>query len=318
MYKISFVDFWPDFDYHDFIVYKILKERIAGTEIKVISYTEKPDLMICSLFKQSPNEKFSTLWETAGKPVTLLVSGENRFPDMNLYDYCITCHDFDLWRRNFVLPYFMMEDNFGNMMELREASKKYLKEKGISPFERKYAGALISNDFCADPERKELLEYLIREKGLESSGMSCNTTGMTVPKTSTNTEFFRDYSFGAAFENSIVDDYVTEKIVNVFAAYSIPIYFGTDTVSDYFPQRYFINASDYENKEDLLKSLDYLRKNETEYMRVLDGFDLWYEHTGLPEYKKTISRLGDFLENVVVGRKYNHEFGNIGLYFKNM
>lgn len=319
MYKISFADFWPNFNYHNFIIYKILKEHI-GTEVEVIPYTEKPDLLICSLFKQSQNEKFSTLWEITGKPKTLFVSGENRFPDLNLYDYSISCHDFDFGHRNFMLPYYMLEDNlnFRNMMELRESSKKYLKEKEIDPFQRRYTGALVSNDFCADPERRQLLEYLICKTYLQSSGMTCNTTGKTIPKTSTNTEFFRDYSFGAAFENSKVDDYVTEKIVNVFAAYSIPIYYGTDTVSGYFPQEYFINASECENNEDLIKELDYLRKNKMEYMRVLDGFDLWYERTGLPEYKKIMDRLGNFLDHVVTGHTYNHEFGNTGMYFKTM
>ena len=41
-----------------------------------------------------------------------------------------------------------------------------------------------------------------------------------------NRELFRDYKFVICFENSIANDYITEKLPNVMLANSIGIYQG--------------------------------------------------------------------------------------------
>ncbi len=59
------------------------------------------------------------------------------------------------------------------------------------------------------------------------------------------------YRFSIAFENDIVDNYVSEKIINSFLAGCIPIYDGTDDIYKYFNKDSFINAKDFDTLEDL-------------------------------------------------------------------
>ena len=61
----------------------------------------------------------------------------------------------------------------------------------------------------------------------------------------------RPYRFSIAFENDIVDNYVTEKIIGSFLAGCIPIYDGTDYIYKYFNKDSFINAKDFDTLEDL-------------------------------------------------------------------
>ena len=64
-------------------------------------------------------------------------------------------------------------------------------------------------------------------------------------------ELHKPYRFSIAFENDIVDGWVTEKIINSFLAGCIPIYDGTDDIYKYFNKNSFINAKDFESLEEL-------------------------------------------------------------------
>lgn len=64
-------------------------------------------------------------------------------------------------------------------------------------------------------------------------------------------ELLRPYKFNIAFENSLHDGWVTEKIVNSFLAGCIPIYFGHKSVFNYFNKKAFIYAGDFDSFEDL-------------------------------------------------------------------
>tara|TARA_B110000483_G_scaffold42267_1_gene52526 strand:+ start:405 stop:1871 length:1467 start_codon:yes stop_codon:yes gene_type:complete len=64
-------------------------------------------------------------------------------------------------------------------------------------------------------------------------------------------ELHKPYRFSIAFENDIVNGWVTEKIINSFLAGCIPIYDGTDDIYKYFNKCSFINAKDFESLEKL-------------------------------------------------------------------
>lgn len=81
-------------------------------------------------------------------------------------------------------------------------------------------------------------------------------------------EQHRPYRFSIAFENDVVDGWVTEKIVNSFLAGSIPIYEGTEDVYKYFNRDAFIDARDFDTLDDLA---DYV-------MRVDDDAELYQKY----------------------------------------
>lgn len=79
------------------------------------------------------------------------------------------------------------------------------------------------------------------------------------------------YAFYIAFENSLCQDYVTEKFYKVF--YSnvdvIPVVRGEVNYTKYFPPGTFIDAEDFKNPEDLAKYLKSLVSDHEAYAAML-------------------------------------------------
>lgn len=81
----------------------------------------------------------------------------------------------------------------------------------------------------------------------------------------------RPYRFSIAFENDIVNGWVTEKIVNSFLAGSIPIYEGTDDVYKYFNRDAFINAKDFDTLNDLADYVMRVDDDQELYQKYIDA-----------------------------------------------
>lgn len=67
----------------------------------------------------------------------------------------------------------------------------------------------------------------------------------------------RDYHYSIAIENTSATDYFTEKINDCFLTYTIPIYYGCNNISKYFPEKSFvkINIDDVANTIETITSL---------------------------------------------------------------
>ena len=52
---------------------------------------------------------------------------------------------------------------------------------------------------------------------------------------------FQQYKFVFVSENSLSDGYITEKIFNCYFSRTIPIYYGSNKITDYFNRNSFIN-----------------------------------------------------------------------------
>jgi hypothetical protein len=68
-------------------------------------------------------------------------------------------------------------------------------------------------------------------------------------------EYYKKYKFVIAFENSIGDYYITEKILNAFYSGAIPIYSGSSKIKELFNEKAFICLQDFENDE---KCIEYI------------------------------------------------------------
>lgn len=84
-----------------------------------------------------------------------------------------------------------------------------------------------------------------------------------------NVALFHDYRFSLVLENSNMQGYMSEKIVNAFLSGSIPIFYGTPDVKKVFNERSFI----YYDILDPQKAIDrvrYLERNHTAYFEVMN------------------------------------------------
>eukprot|EP00756_Hemistasia_phaeocysticola_P045600 Hpha_TRINITY_DN19350_c0_g1::TRINITY_DN19350_c0_g1_i1::g.81271::m.81271 len=91
-------------------------------------------------------------------------------------------------------------------------------------------------------------------KALPSSSGEGSTTnrsnsrtrgGSTICEFTEASELYRPYLMSIAFENSYLDELVSEKIVNSFYAGTIPIYWGSPSVFKYFNRKAFVYAEDF-------------------------------------------------------------------------
>ena len=81
-------------------------------------------------------------------------------------------------------------------------------------------------------------------------------------------KIMKKYRFALTFENANVSYYHTEKIINAFAAGSVPIYWGSDTIFNIFNKDAFI-FFDKDNHQKTLEMVKYLEKNPLEYEKMV-------------------------------------------------
>ncbi|XP_064093660.1 alpha-(1,3)-fucosyltransferase C-like isoform X2 [Macrobrachium nipponense] len=79
------------------------------------------------------------------------------------------------------------------------------------------------------------------------------------------TNLEKDYKFYFSFENSLCQDYVTEKFFNILRFYVVPVVYGFGNYSALAPPHSYINALDFPSAEALANYLLHLDKNATAY-----------------------------------------------------
>lgn len=82
-------------------------------------------------------------------------------------------------------------------------------------------------------------------------------------------EVVNQYKFAICFENSRNDGYITEKIFNCFFAKTIPIYWGSELILNYFNDKSFILYE--ENNKNWIDKLKLLNENETIYNEYINA-----------------------------------------------
>mmetsp|Transcript_34604 Transcript_34604/g.83600 ORF Transcript_34604/g.83600 Transcript_34604/m.83600 type:complete len:825 (-) Transcript_34604:2139-4613(-) len=78
-------------------------------------------------------------------------------------------------------------------------------------------------------------------------------------------EIMRSYLFHLSFENSITDDYITEKLWGSLRAGIVPVYHGAPNVREHVPPRSIILIDEFESIRDLVEYLTEVAHNKTLY-----------------------------------------------------
>lgn len=112
--------------------------------------------------------------------------------------------------------------------------------------------------------RNKLCNTISNYKKVDCGGKCLNNIGGLVPRRS-KIDFQKKYKFCIACENSIEPGYTTEKILDAYKSNCIPIYYGSDTITDDFNPETFINVHNFDNKDDLI-----------EYLKKVDTYDSLY------------------------------------------
>lgn len=184
--------------------------------------------------------------------------GENMQPDFNICDYAIAFSRLKYEDRYKRIPlyYFYIDD-------YKKAVNKH--KNIIPPSEKKFCNFVYSNA-RAMSSREEFFDKLSKYKTVDSGGKFKNNVGGPVPD---KYEFQKQYKFSIAFENSITNGYTTEKILQAFAAGTIPIYYGNPKVAEDFNEKAFINCHAYKNFDEVIERIIEIDQNDDLYLEYI-------------------------------------------------
>ncbi len=278
--KISFANFWPDFEPADNIILTLLKKRY---DVQVVD-AKDADYVFFSIFG-SP-------YQYCDYPqVRIMWSGENYVPDFNLIDYAISPYPVQFLDRAVYFPMFAHHARFRSLhSKPRDYSLDILNDKPyfanfIASHESEYG---IRGNFF-----KKLCEY----KRVESPGTylnNCPDIEHFYWFEDSKANFQRKCKFTLCFESTKSEGFITEKICDAFFADTIPVYYGSDTVKDIFNEKAFINAADYPDFDAVIEKIKEIDQDDEKYLEMLRQ-PIFAEKENPESY---LQNLEDFLYNI--------------------
>lgn len=253
--KIKFIGFYEGFDPTRFLMFQIINKYYD------VEISDDPDYIICS---ESGN-----LYEYCVFPqVRIMYTGENFIPDFNLVDYAICNYPIAFLDRSFYLP-LCVGSNSGHGKYLDEKSRDYSKD---ILKEKTYFANFISGHDSEYGLRSDFFQRISAYKRVESPGTFLNNMpeGEIVKfKDESKVDFQHKCKFSLCLESTKSEGFVTEKIADAFFADTIPIYYGSATVSDIFNRKAFINLSEFESFDKAIEKIVEIDKNDDMYMEML-------------------------------------------------
>lgn len=216
-----------------------------------IEFSDTPDYLLCGCFS---NEflKYNC--------VKIQLLGENISPDFNLYDYAIGFDWMNYGDRYLRFPiYYYWKSDFDDAIHKHEKGDEYFLSK------KRFCNQVVSNGKWNDTTRDNFFHILCKYKKVDSGGRHLNNIGYPVPD---KKEFQSLYKFSIAMENSRKDGYTTEKILNAFAAGTIPIYWGNPLIKKEFNPKSFINVFDFSSLEECIEYIKEIDNDDSKYLKM--------------------------------------------------
>lgn len=126
--------------------------------------------------------------------------------------------------------------------------------------------------------REKFFRRLSKYKRVDSGGRFLNNIGGPVKDKMT---FLREYKFNIAFENSVSPGYTTEKIIDVYAAQTLPIYYGNPTVETDFCLDSMVRVKDEADIECAIEEIIRLDNDDDAYMKMVTARCLTEDDPGI-------------------------------------
>lgn len=292
--KLAFVDFWDNFQETDF-------GRFLAwftTNFDVTIDEEAPDVVVYSCFGTKHLQYPDTL--------RIFFTGENHKPDFNICDYSFGNIRMDYRGKHLWVP-------FAAIMTAQTPA-------GLPPItpedvQRKFCSFIYSQDTVGEGAilRKEFCEKLMREYAhVDCPGRVLHN--LDAPELAdrfdpanwnqSKRRFLVKYKFNIAFENSNAPGYITEKLTDAYLGNTVPIYWGSDGDTGFFPKESMICAHDYPTPEALIARIREANENNELYLALLAANPYRPENKAtLPDFDRLIA---DFLKKAVEEHHLEH------------
>ena len=252
--KVKYTGFWDDFKPENDFIYRVLEKKYD------IEITDDAEYIITSVFGEP--------YHYCKYPqIRIMYAGENYIPDFNLIDYAISRYPLVLNDRHCCLPGCI--DEYGHCEELQHKNRNYKKNILLG---KKYFANFIASHESENGIRGDFFKKLSEYRRVESIGTYLNNmpNGETVCWTDdSKRNFQKKCKFTLCFESTAHEGFITEKITDAFLADTIPVYYGSKTVTNIFNHKAFINCSDYKSFEDVIDRIKEIDKDDEQYLEML-------------------------------------------------
>lgn len=249
--KVRFLDYWSGFpaSRDEYLPLKLLRKHY---EVEVC---DDADYVFFSVFGESH-------WTVPDRCVKIFHTGENLAPDFNACDYAIGFEWMEYADRYLRFPLYLFYDR----AMLDKAVGKHLLPEGwdLGAEKTGFCSFVVSNP--DNPVRNRAFDALSAYRTVDSGGRYRNNVGGPVAD---KLAFEKSHKFSLCFENGSHSGYTTEKLVEAFAARTVPIYWGDPDVSRVFNPKAFIDASAFASPEDLVKEVARIDADDALYMAYL-------------------------------------------------
>lgn len=256
---------------------------------KITIDNENPDIIFHDYFE---NKRFKY------NCPKIMFTGENRILDFNVSDYAFSSHPSS--NKNQQICWVLRLSEFENYLNnsLPTTIKKYQ-----TKIKTNFCAFVYHNQFTFGAKfRKQFAKDLMKYKRVDCPSRVLNNMPAfdgekykpKLPKYLV--EFLSNYKFTIAFENSSSLGYVTEKIYHPFLAGSIPIYWGSPDIENYFNPKAFINCHNFKNFNEVIQKIKEIDNSPSIYQKYLN------EPSILPTsklYKFTNKNLSAQVANVI-------------------
>ena len=298
--RIGFADQYQGFHPENNEFLNLIRDRY---EIEV---TDHPDYLIYSVFG---NDHLNY------DCVRIFYTGECYTPNFNECDYAIGFDRLELGDRYIRVPNYeftIYQANYRKILERKPFTQADLNRK------TSFCSFVVSNLF-GQKERSEFFDLLSTYKKVDSGGRFRNNIGGAVKDKET---FAASHKFAITFENSCYAGYTTEKIVDAFAAYTIPN--SVTSIGDAA-----FSCRNYGSFEEVVKRVEEIDQNDDLYLQMinenpllhhddLDAFRNFLIHIFDQDYEKAFRRPHSMYTEAEAKEKLRHRFfeQNIYKYYK--
>lgn len=144
---------------------------------------------------------------------------------------------------------------------------------------QKRMGAVWMVSNCRTESRREAYVRELRKHFKVDIYGKCSHLNKCEPAQSQKCyRLLNNYGFYLSFENSLCQDYVTEKFFNVLMYDVVPVVFGGASYADIAPRNSYIDATRFPNPKDLASYLSMVASNSTLYNSFFKWKDQYKVH----------------------------------------
>ena len=250
--KIKYIDFYKGFNPDKSLLHRTVNSIGYETEL-----SKDPDYLICSVFgHEALDKKYDNC-------IKIFFTGENICPDFNLYDYAIGFEYLDFGDRYLRYPLYYA---FGQELWNALMSKHHNSEESLAK-KSSFCSFVYSNG-NGNPIRQQFFQKLSEYKRVDSGGRFLNNIGLP-EGVEDKIEFESKHKFSIAFENTSHPGYTTEKLIQSFAAGTVPIYWGDPRIKEVFDPESFVFVNDYKSLDDVIDKIKEIDQNDELYLKYL-------------------------------------------------